>query len=205
MLLWVGPHLDRVDDLDQIDAVPLGEQAPLVHERQDRGAIGVLDDLGRLGFDGPIHHGQRELFGIEDFAEEFLDPRARLGVAAGADPPEIADRRNVIAARHHALETVREQRLVFMPRAAKAFFMIGHATNSVVPGATVVSMSVRQCGWTLLADGPHGGFERAHVRFTGPHVAEVVLGVIALHVHDHAIGQLQAIAMVGGRRASFSL
>ena len=36
-----------------------------------------------------------------------------------------------------------------MPRAANAFFMIGQATNSVVPGATVVSISVRQCGWTF--------------------------------------------------------
>ena len=36
-----------------------------------------------------------------------------------------------------------------MPREANAFFMIGQATNSVVPGATVVSISVRQCGWTF--------------------------------------------------------
>ena len=35
---------------------------------------------------------------------------------------------------------------LWMPRPAKAFFMIGQATNSVVPGATVVSISVRQCG-----------------------------------------------------------
>ncbi len=34
-----------------------------------------------------------------------------------------------------------------MPRVAKAFFMIGQATNSVVPGATVVSISTRQLGW----------------------------------------------------------
>ncbi len=37
----------------------------------------------------------------------------------------------------------------FMPRAANAFFIIGQAMYSVVPGATVVSMSVRQFGWTL--------------------------------------------------------
>ncbi len=34
-----------------------------------------------------------------------------------------------------------------IPRAANARFMIGHATNSVVPGATVVSMSTRHDGW----------------------------------------------------------
>ncbi len=36
-----------------------------------------------------------------------------------------------------------------MPREANAFFMIGQATNSVVPGATVVSINVRQCGCTF--------------------------------------------------------
>ena len=34
-----------------------------------------------------------------------------------------------------------------MPRAAKARFRIGQATNSVVPGATVVSIRVRHSGW----------------------------------------------------------
>ncbi len=33
-----------------------------------------------------------------------------------------------------------------MFRLAKAFFRMGQATNSVVPGATVVSMSVRHSG-----------------------------------------------------------
>ncbi len=34
----------------------------------------------------------------------------------------------------------------WIPRVANAFFMIGQATNSVVPGATVVSMSTRHGG-----------------------------------------------------------
>ena len=100
-------HLDRLDDLDQIDAVALGEQAPFVQERQDRGPIGVLDDLRRLRLDRPIHDGQRELLGVQYLARNFSTRVRRFGVAAGADPPEIADRRNVFAARHHALETVR--------------------------------------------------------------------------------------------------
>jgi len=37
---------------------------------------------------------------------------------------------------------------VSIPRAANAFFMMGQATNSVVPGATVVSISVRHSGPT---------------------------------------------------------
>ena len=85
-----------------------------------------------------------------------------------------------------------------MPRAAKAFFMIGQATNSVVPGATVVSINVRQCGLDLLADGPHRGLQGRHLRVAAPHVAQLALGVIALHVDHHAIGQAQAVAVVGG-------
>ena len=63
-----GPHLDGLDDLDQVDAVALGEEAPLVQERQDRRAVGVLDDLGGLRLDGPVHDRQRELLGVEHLA-----------------------------------------------------------------------------------------------------------------------------------------
>ena len=37
--------LDRLDDLDQINAVSLREAAPFVEEREDRRPVGVLDDL----------------------------------------------------------------------------------------------------------------------------------------------------------------
>ena len=55
------PHLDRLDHLDQVHAVALGEQAPLVQEGQNRRPVGVFHDLGRFRFDRPVHHRQREL------------------------------------------------------------------------------------------------------------------------------------------------
>ena len=86
-----------------------------------------------------------------------------------------------------------------MPRAAKAFFMIGQATNSVVPGATVVSISVRQSGWTCSPMVRMVASRARHLRLAGAHVAQVVLGVVALHVDHHAVGQAQAVAVEGGR------
>ena len=207
MLLWVGRTLIAVDDLDQVDAVALGEQAPLVEEREDGGAVGVLDDLCRLRFDRAVHHGQRELVRVEDLAEELSTRASRLVVAAGADAPEVADGGDVVAAGHYALETVCQQRgsIRCLSRRMPCF-MIGQATNSVVPGATVVSISVRHSGRDLLADRSHGGLQGGHLGLAGAQVAQFVLRVVALHVDDHAVGQLQAVAVVGGHQASsFSL
>ncbi len=86
-----------------------------------------------------------------------------------------------------------------MPRAAKAFFMIGQATNSVVPGATVVSISVRQWGRTFS---PMVRIVASRAVISASPLRMLPssrLRVIALHVDDHAIGQAQAVAVVGGR------
>ncbi len=195
------PHLDRLDDLDQVDAVPLGEQAPLVQERQDRRPVGVLDDLGGLRLDRAIHHRQRELLGVEHLAEELLDPRRGPRRCSRSRPA-----RNRGSRQTYSRPGITRSKLwassgsLSMPRAAKAFFMIGQATNSVVPGATVVSISVRQCGWTFCADGPHGRLQGAHLGLAGAHVAEIVLRVVALHVDHHAVGQLEAVAVERGHQ-----
>ena len=41
-----------VDDLDQVHAVALREEAPFVQEGEGRGTIGVLHDLARFALDG---------------------------------------------------------------------------------------------------------------------------------------------------------
>ena len=46
----------------------------------------------------------------------------------------------------------------------------------------------------------HGGFKRAHFRFTGAHVTQIMLGVVTLYVNDDTVGQLEAIAVVGGNQ-----
>ena len=83
-----------------------------LREGEDRRAVGVFDNLGGFGLDGTIHDRQREVLGVEHFAQELLDPLAGLGVAAGADPPEIANAGNVLLAGHHPLEAVGQKRFV---------------------------------------------------------------------------------------------
>jgi hypothetical protein len=168
-------HLDRVDDLDQVDAVALGEQAPLVQEGQDRRPVGVLDDLGGLRLDRPVHHRQRELLGVEHLAQELLDPLARLGVAAGADAPEVADRGHVVAARHHALEAVASSGVASMPALGERLLQdrpgdeLGRARGD---RGLDQDQALRL---DLLADGAHGRLQGGHVRLAGAHVAEVAL------------------------------
>jgi hypothetical protein len=43
-------------------------------------------------------------------------------------------------------------------------------------------------GLDLLADGFESRFEGGHFDFAGLHLAEIVLGVVALDVDDNAIG-----------------
>ena len=50
-----------------------------------------------------------------------------------------------------------------------------------------------------LADRPEGRLQRGHVGLAAAHVPELLLGVVALHVHDHAVGELEAVAVVGRR------
>ncbi len=193
-----GPHLDCLDDLDQVHAVPLGEQAPLVEEGQDGRPVGVLDDLGGFRLDGPVHHGQRELLGVQDFAEELFDPLTCFRVAAGADPPEVADRGDVLPPRHHPLETVGQQRLGGDPPGGEG--LLHDRPGDELRGAgghgrLDQRQAVRR---DLLADGPHRGLQGSHLRLARAHVAEVVLGVVALHVDHDAVGQGQAIGVEGG-------
>ena len=89
-----------------------------------------------------------KLLGVEDLAEEILH-----ACRATALQPEQTRQKSRIDETYSRPGMTRSKLWaksgsLAMPRAAKAFFMIGQATNSVVPGATVVSISVRQAGWT---------------------------------------------------------
>ena len=69
--------------------------------------------------------------------------------AAGLQPEQTRQKSRMLAT--YSLPGMTRSKLcasngsLFMSRAANARFRIGHATNSVVPGATVVSMSTRHC------------------------------------------------------------
>ena len=92
-------HLDRLDDLHEIDAVALREHAPLVQEGEDGRAVGVLDDLRGLGLDRPVHDGERELLGVQHLGQELDDALAGLVADAAADAPEVANAGDVLLAR----------------------------------------------------------------------------------------------------------
>ncbi|MPM74567.1 hypothetical protein SDC9_121555 [bioreactor metagenome] len=49
----------------------------------------------------------------------------------------------------------------------------------------------------MLADRFQGRFQRRHVAFAAPHVAQFLLQEIALHVDDHAIRQIEHLAVIG--------
>ena len=130
--------------------------------------------------------------------EELLDAVAGLGVAAGADPPEIADGRDVLPAGHDPLEAVAQQRLR-LDAAGGEGLLHDRPGDELRRARGDGRLDQRQAlRLDLLADGPHRRLQGAHLGLAGPHVAQLVLGVVALHVHDHAVGQLQAVAVVGG-------
>ena len=98
-----GPDPYGLDDLLEVDTIPLGEQRPFVHESEDHGAVAVLYDLCRLRFDWCVQHRQRILSGVEDRAEELDDPFPRLPVDAAAHAPEIPHGSHVVLSRHDPL------------------------------------------------------------------------------------------------------
>ena len=193
-------HLDGLDDLDEVDAVALGEEAPLVEEGQDGGAVGVLDDLGGLATRSGRSMTVSGNSSVLRTSRRNFSTRSR---ASSLQPAQTRQKSrmlaHVVAARHDALEAVGQQRRrASMPRAAKAFLRIGQATNSVVPGATVVSISTRQ----------FGGIFSPMVRMVASRAAmsaspvrmlpRSLLEVVALDVDDDAVGELEAVAVVGG-------
>ncbi|OQB79539.1 MAG: hypothetical protein BWX88_04821 [Planctomycetes bacterium ADurb.Bin126] len=156
-------HLDRLDHLDEVHAVALGEEGPLVEEGQDRRPVGILDDLGGLRLDRAVHHGQGELLGVEDLSEEPFH------AAAALRPP---------------------------PREGLLEDRVGHELGGPGRHGGFDEHQARRAD--VLPDCPQRVLQRAHFRLAGPQVAQVLLAVIALHVHHDAIGQFEALAVVGG-------
>ncbi len=193
-----GPHLDGLDDLDEVHTVALCEQAPFVQVREDRRPVGILDDLGGLRFDGAVHDREGEIFRVQHLFEERHDPFPGFAVAAGADPPEVADARNVVLPRHHPLETVGKERRGCDAALGKRF--LEDRPGDEFGGARGDrGFDQHQAGGSyLLPDSAHGRLERCHVGLAAAHVAEGVLAIVALHVDHNAVGKGKAIAVVRG-------
>ncbi len=97
-----GADLDGLNDLDDIHAVALREEAPFVEEGKDCGPVGVLHDLAGLAFYRAVQDSKGELLYVQDFGEELHDLFFCRLIDSAADPPEVADGGDVFAAGHYS-------------------------------------------------------------------------------------------------------
>ena len=105
-----GTNFDCLNDLNQVHAVALGEQTPLVKKRKYRRPIGIFDNLCGFRFNRPVHNRQRIFFGIQHLSQKFLDAFSCFSITAGTDPPKIPYRCDILFAGHNPFEAVRQQR-----------------------------------------------------------------------------------------------
>ncbi len=100
---------------------------------------------------------------------------------------------------------MRQQRWRADAARPESFLRIGQATYSVVPGATVVSMSVRHSAGMRSAMVRMRRFQRIHIGGAGAQIAQILFEIIALHVDDHAIGQGETLGIVSRNQRFFLL
>ena len=195
--------LDRLDHLDQVHAVALGKEAPLVQKRQDGCPVGVLDNLAGLALDRAVENRQRELLDVENLGEKFGDAPAGRFVDAAANPPEVSDRRDIVAARHHPLVGVGQKRF-----GGNAPFFKGLLQDRVgdIFGGSRRNGRLDQdqtAGGDLLPNDLQALLERGNLGMTLAAVAESLLEVVALDVHDDTVGERQRVVGKSGRQGLF--
>src|ERR1039458_4105303 len=193
-----GPHLDRFNDLLQIDLVPLGEQGPFIEESEDSGAVAVFDDLGGLGFDGAVQNGEREFIGVQHLVEELGDKFAGGFVDAAAHAPEVPNGGDVILAGHDAFVTMRQQRLGTDAPLLEDLLhdRVGNLFRG--SGGDGGFNQDERGGRDVLRNRRDRGFQGGHLGRTGADVAQRFLQVIALDIHHDHVGQFQGLFRVGG-------
>ena len=226
-----GADLDRFDYFQDIHAVALGEETPFVEEGEDRGPVGVLDDLAGLALDGAVQDGEGVFLDVQDLGEEAGDPGAGGGVGAAADAPEIPDGGDVFPARHDALVGVGEERLGGDEGGGGGGGRCGGGGGDGRCGggcrghhqaALLEGLLDDGIGDVLRGAGGYGGLdedeavrgdaladdlqallEGGDVGVALAAVAEGLLEVIALDVHDNHVGERQGVVGEGGGEGLF--
>ena len=188
-----GTDLDGLDDLAEVHAVLLGKEAPFVEKCEDGGAVAVLHDLCGLGFDGAVEHGEGELLRVKDFGEEFRDPFLGFLVDAAAHAPEVADALDIFAAGHYPFVTVRQKRLGGDAAFFKNLFHdgVGHLFGGA--GRYRGFDEHERGSRDTFGNGMQRLFQRFHVGAASLEVAERFLEVVALHVDDNDVGELEGV------------
>lgn len=195
--------LDGLDDLDEVHTVALGKEAPFVQKGQDRCPVGILNDLAGFAFDGAVQDGQRVFFDIEDLREKFGNPCTCGFVDAAADTPKVPDGGDVFPARHNPLIGVGQEGLRCDAALLKGLLhdRVGDVFRGPRgDGGFDQDKAIRV---DSLADDFEALFQGGDVGVALTAVAEGLLEVIALDVHDDHIGQAQGIVGERGRQGLF--
>ena len=125
-----GAHLDGIDHLDQVHAVSLCKYAPFVQVGKNRRPVGVFDYLGCLRLDRPVHYRQRKVISVQNLGKELHHSLTGACIAAGTDPPEVANTRYIVLAGHNPFETMGEKGGGINPAFGKSLLEDRPGTNS---------------------------------------------------------------------------
>ncbi len=184
-----GTDPDGVDHLFEIHAVALGEHRPLVHERQYRRPVAVLDYLGGFGLDRAVQDGERIVLHVQNVRQEGDDPLPRLGSDAAADPPEVPDRGHVVPPGHDPLVAVGEERIGSNPSFLEGLLHDGICHLLGGAGRDGRFDKYEGAGPDVLRYYAEGLLQGGHVGGALAAVAEPLLQIVALDVHHDDVGQ----------------
>ena len=191
-----GADLDCFDYLNQVHAVALREEAPFVQEGEDRGPVGVLDDLARFALYGTVENRQGELLDIDDFGEELHDLFFRRLVDPTADPPEVADGGDIVPSGHHPLVGVGKEGL---RRNSAPFEGLLHNRVGDIfrrPRGDGRFDQHKAVGLDLFAEDLETLFEGGDLGMALAAVTQGLLEVVALDVHHDHIGKAEDLICV---------
>jgi hypothetical protein len=123
--------------------------------------------------------------------------------AARTNPPEITDARNVVFSRHHPLKAVSEEGLSIYTALGKGF--LENRPGDELCGARCDGRfdEHQTGGGNRLANSSHRCLKGCHLRFPGPHVTEIMFGVVTLDIYHHTVSKREAFAVVGCGKGFF--
>ena len=104
-----GAHADRLQHLDEVHPVSFRKEAPFVQISKDGRPVGIFHNFAGFAFDGPVQDRERKFFYVQNLGEENSNLFPGLFIDPAADPPEIADRGNVLFPGHDPFEGMRQE------------------------------------------------------------------------------------------------
>jgi len=198
-----GAHFYGVNDFDEVYAIAFGKKTPFVQESQNCCTVRVLNYFGGLRFYRSVQNGQWIVLCIKYLSKEFFDACTSFVVATSANAPEIAYARYIILSGHNSLKAVCENWLRIDIPWFK--FLFKNWPGDELCCARCNGGLNEHEAWRLnhLSNHSHRCFKRRHFCLAGSHVAEVMFGVVALHINNYTVSQFQAVIVVCSREGFF--